>query len=328
MNKISKSDVQAAVSAILKKEQSEPVSSHSSLDSQLWDLRRDFRKRLEPILTKGGFDAAQLNKALTQHHDDATRLLEKQKAQTDKDFAAKLHQSREGNETRRRAYELIGGKPLTITPIMVNTPFSTFAYPSGILDDSHIEAWNSWVKFLHGDNVDTASKTVWVSFFFAWKNDSDYYAIINAKTDLISQGRCTARAVPGTLFGGAVSLTLSASLTVHMGTTTINYYGSQSSGVAQAYASTWGDIFGGDSETKVVNVNTTSSVSCPNIVVRDGDLVIFQVTLSANYWIDNGSVLLDFTNDYHVNCPVLVVELLTAPTFTGDLSAVNPVIHP
>ncbi len=280
------------------------------------------------MFAEGAFDLNKVNEALTHHHDDVTRILEEQKAQADTDFAARIRQSRESIENSRRVYKYVGGKPLIITPIAVDTAATIWVSPLEVSMEPHREAFNNWAKFLYGDNVDTAFKTVSISFYFAWKNDSNYYAVINAKTDLISQGNCTARAVPGTIFGGAVSLSLNASLTVHIGATTINYYGSQTASVASLYASTWGDIVGGDSQTKTQYVDRTSSLSCPNILVKDGEWVLFQVSLTSTYWIDGGSVLLNFEGDYHVNCPVLTVELLTSPTATGNLSAINPTIHP
>lgn len=71
---------------------------------------------------------------------------------------------------------------------------------------------------------------------------------------------------------------------------------------------------GGDLESKLID--QTHTVSCANIEVQGDQIVVFEVALLADYWIDDGSITVDFDGfnaDHEVMCPALIVELLTQP---------------
>jgi hypothetical protein len=326
MAKISESDLQAALTAILEREKAEPPSAQMARDSQILALRRKLREQLFPVISQAGFDQNKINPIILQHQKDVKTLLESTEAEVEKELVSQIKNYQEGLSNKRSAYELSGRKPLTVTPIVVDTAFGVFAFPSGILVDSHMESWNNWAKLFHASNLDSGGELKTLRFFFSWKNESDYLVIINAVTELAAQGRCTINAVPGTFFGGRVFLRIESLLRVFlMGGPTLTSNSLQHGVILTGtIASTWGSIFGGDPEMKIRDVNTVNNLSCPSILVQPGQLVIFDVVMEVLYSIDNGSVLIDFDRDHLVTCPALIVELLTAPTVTGNLGVVEP----
>ncbi|HXV25947.1 MAG TPA: hypothetical protein VED46_17040 [Alphaproteobacteria bacterium] len=150
-----------------------------------------------------------------------------------------------------------------------------------------------------------------LKFFFSWENSTDFFAVINANAALIVRGICQANAVGGVFFGGWVNLGLTANLKVHLGGTVLQ--GPYAS-ITTLTADTWGSAFFGDGDLKTANIYTTPLMSRKNILVQDHQLVIFEVSLDATYWIDSGSVTIEFSSqDRNVTCPALEIELLTAP---------------
>src|SRR5713226_7782989 len=74
-----------------------------------------------------------------------------------------------------------------------------------------------------------------------------------------------------------------------------------------------------------INIDGTyHHLSYSDVEVPSGQTVIFEVALKAGYYIDNGSVVLDFSyQDYSVKCPGVNIELLTAPTMVTGLHPVS-----
>jgi hypothetical protein len=325
MVRIPESELQAALSVILEREKTELQSAQMSRDAQILSLRRHLREQLQAVFSQAGIDANKINEILLRHQQEVKTILEKSKAEVEKESAAQVKNYQEEISKRRSAYELSGRKPLTITPIVIETPFSIYAAPSGMLVDSHVESWNNWAKLLYGNNNDGGYEYPSLKFFFAWKNESDYVVIFNAVSELAANGHVVINAVPGTVFGGWVNLHMRCTLKVFVGNTSYVSNASQLGIILQYLtASTWGSIFGGESELKARDINSVHPLSCPSIVANPDQLVIFEITMLAMHWINKGSVLLDFDRDHRVTCPALIVELLTSPTVTGNLGTVQP----
>ena len=192
------SDLKAAVSAILKREQSERSELQTSPDPQFAALSRKLGEKLQPIYSAAGFDIKKIRELQSEHRNAFDQLLEKRKPKIDKSFTLRL---RERTSNKKRALELAGGKPLTITQIVLDKPTSIYATPSGTLVDDHIESWNSWakVRFIKDDWGGYAR----LKFFFGWRNpSSEFSAVINAKGEIVAHGRFTVAAYPGIPFGG------------------------------------------------------------------------------------------------------------------------------
>jgi hypothetical protein len=149
--------------------------------------------------------------------------------------------------------------------------------------------------------------------------------VINCSTDLIANGLLIDSAEPGWLFPGSAWIETWARLTVYLGSTTINYQGSQQKQMGQVFTEAGYSEFGAPGSINSTDIVGTFGLSCSNIAVDPGRIVVFEVACSADWWIDfGGSITVDFNSNVaarQLMCPSLQVELLTAPQ--GGL---NPVV--
>ena len=321
---ISKAQLQAAISEIIRKEQARAPSAQPA-DAEISNLRRTLvEQRLQPEFAKAGFDLDKLKEVVKQHQTDVDKIIAKERKRADKNFSV-TDNFASGIENKRKALQQIAGLPLIVTPVVVDKPFSIYAVPSSILEDSNLEA-GGWAKVLHGNNKDVGFKSVRLSFFFAWQNPSDYFAVINAYTDVLFRGRCTVHATPGFFTASDVSLNAFFALWVYFGES-VNTGGSVSLKSLNAWASA--GIIGGDAVTKTSFFNDWHSIGRGHILVQDKQLVVFEIRVWFNYEIDSGSVLINFEDaDFNIACPFLVVELLTPPAVTAGAYPHSPVIGP
>jgi hypothetical protein len=85
-----------------------------------------------------------------------------------------------------------------------------------------------------------------------------------------------------------------------------------------------GGIFGlGDvlSET----ISDTAHLSCKNVEVQCGQLIVFDVALVAEYSVHDGNIGMDFSSSNHqIVCPGLNVELLTPPVGVASAPISRP----
>jgi len=294
---------------------------------QLGDLRRDLRRRLQPLFADAGFNTNKINKLLASHEKKVRQLLKKQKAKADKSFSRLKGQHREIINNRRKALEHINGLPLIITPIIIETPFNIVVEPAGALVNDNIAPHNSWATFFRFDNRDTPNpptqdepappqQFVRIRFFFSWQNESDYAAVINATADLMLRGVCKVEEFGGWFSSGLTSLSMRAELTAYKSGTALGLGGQQIT-----YVQAEGGGLFGDFNSRQSFVNTTSHLSGGPFIVNDHELVIFSVDVVAGWSIDEGQIFVDFSKgpDYGVTCPALVVGLLSPPTITTNL---------
>lgn len=72
--------------------------------------------------------------------------------------------------------------------ISLESPFLIWATPqANIMTDSRIEPWNSWAKI---NFTSSSTGTNRLSFYFLWRNPTEYYAVINASSFLVLNGYC------------------------------------------------------------------------------------------------------------------------------------------
>jgi hypothetical protein len=315
-NKVDESRIKAAIAAI--KDRKGPGVIPASQTSQIANLRRKLGKRLQAVFAAAGLDVDKINKILAEHQGDLRSVFEKNKAKSAKNLAAVSKNLQRGLKNQRKALEHLASKPFITTPIPLLAAYSIFATPVGMLTDSHIEAMNNWARFSLHEDGDTGYTDAYVRFYFFWQNQSNYLAVINADSDLAALGVTQANASPGFIVGGNCAITLYATLKVFVGSLEIAYQGTQTVEIDSLTASGGSEIIlqGGDVETHNID-GTLHHLSCSNIEVDSGQTVVFEVALDAQYYIDNGSITLDFDySDYSVLCPGLTVELLTAPPAT------------
>jgi len=84
--KPSKSQVQAAISAIIEREQREGVASpilHINESNRAW-IRRNLRKHLDLVFSEMGLNKDKLEQVVTRHQDEVRHYLKKQETKTAK----------------------------------------------------------------------------------------------------------------------------------------------------------------------------------------------------------------------------------------------------
>ena len=315
------SDLKAAVSAILKRERSERSELPTSPDPKFAALSRKLGEKLQPIYTATGLDIKKIRELQKEHRAAFEQLLERSKPKIDKSFALHL---RERTNNKKRALELAGGKPLTITQIVLDKPITINVAPAGMLVEDHIESWNNFAKVLH--RVEDVSDLASIKFIFGWRNpSSEFAAVINAKGEIVAHGFWEIAAFTGIIFGGEASLTIDSTLTVI----------TQTKGggfdfdvlLSERSVKAYGQLYGSDNHFKEGAINAINNLQCNNIIVAPEELVIFEVQMRIWYeMVKDANVNVDFSSgDFQVTSAALIVELLTAPTVTGDLGSVSPI---
>jgi len=245
----SKSEIKAAVSAIVEREQRKGIASpilHVNEGNRIW-IRSNLRKNLEPVFSKIGLEKDEIQAIVARHQDEVRQYLKAQEPKTARLLSGltKSYQKALGN--RQAAIRHLAGAPFISAPRILDKPVSIFVYPSGMLVEDHIESGNSWAKLIwtdsqSGDWVHTTTR-----FFFAWTNPSDYIVVINVSSDLDVRGQCTASAFPGLIFGGQTAIFVTTQLKVHLAGIALGGHDQEQS-ITSFVADTWGSIFGGDDE--------------------------------------------------------------------------------
>jgi hypothetical protein len=308
--------LQAAIDRIRAQEQPDIAQIGLAQQAQRAKLRRALGRGLAPLL-KGALDGKKIGAALARHQARQRTLVEQGSPALARRQAAIARHRKAALLNTRRALDLLQLQPAASTVIPLTTPFMIYANPAGMLTDSHTEPYNSFAKFAYTSDRDTGYGTAAVKFYFAWQNPSQYLAVINCRTNLLLAGIIEATAEQGWLFPGSSWIELTANLTVHVGTTVINYYGTQHTQMGQVGANGgWAEV-GGSGDINAENIYGAYPLSAPQIFVEGREVVVFEVACSADWWIDSGgSIVLDFDDEagrYHVAVPVVQVELLTAP---------------
>jgi hypothetical protein len=313
--KIDRAELKTLIAKIQDRKQPDLELLEMTRASKQAKLRRKLGKQLRSEFDGAAFDAKKIDKVLARNQAELGAVLKKADAAAAKRIAPIVKQQRQGIANTRKALELIRYQPHLTTTIPISTPFLIYATPVGMLNDTHTEPFNNFAKFFYASN--TAYDRVVVKFFFAWQNNSDFLAVINCSTDLIANGLIIDTAEPGWLFPGSAWIETWARLTVYMGSTTINYQGSQAKQIGQVYTEAGYSEFGAPGSINSKDIVGTFGLSCSNIAVDPGRIVVFEVACSADWWIDfGGSITVDFNSNVagrQLVCPSLQVELLTAP---------------
>jgi hypothetical protein len=314
---INKAELKSLIAKIQDRKQPEIELLQMARHSQQAKLRRKLGKQLRSEFDGAAFDIKKIDKVLAGNQAELRAVLKKADAAKAKRFAPIVRQQREGIANTRKALEHIGHLPHLTTTIPISTPFLIYATPVGMLNEAHTQPFNNFARFFYTSDRNTGYDSVVVKFFFSWQNNSDFLAVINCKTDLIANGLLIDTAEPGWFFPGSAWIETWARLTVYMGSTTINYQGSQQKQMGQVYVEAGYSEFGAPGAINSTDIVGTFGLSCNNIAVDPGRIVVFEVACSADWWIDmGGSITLDFNSNVagrQLLCPSLQVELLTAP---------------
>jgi hypothetical protein len=319
----SKSHIESLIADIQQREQLDVAAIELSRRAELSALRRDLDKRVEPVLVDAGINTKTIRDLLVDHQKKVREHWSHQNAAAEKYFAALDEQHRAGRDNRRNALEHISGLPQIVTPIVIPTPFSIYAAPSGMLVDSNAIDHGSWGRIHLTDSHNTASKAASLRFYFSWRNESAYAAVITASADLTVRGICQAQAESNLFTGGNASLTVYARLITYMGGG--SFWGPPAD-ITSVKADSRGALFFGSPDFDQKYVYTVPTVAKSEMIIEADQLVIFEVALWAQYSIDAGSILLDFSGpERFVMCSGLVIGLLSSPTLTA-VSPTSPTI--
>jgi hypothetical protein len=313
--KPSKSQVQAAISAIIEREQHEGIAApilQINESNRAW-IRRNLRNHLDPVFSEMGLNKDKLEQVITRHQDEVRHYLKKQESKTAKRLSTLTKSYEKTWANRQAAIKQLTQGFFVSAPLILDRPNSIFVYPSAMLVEDHVESGNSWAKLIWEDSQDVQYKETSVKFFFAWTNPFNYLVVINVSADLVVRGQCTLTAFPGLLFGGWTSLFLTTQLKVHLSGVAIGGH-DQEQGITSFGADTWGSLFGGDKASASEDVFATASLSLKQVLVGVQQLVIIEISMIAAYHIDNGTVSLIFARDHpFVACPAVMVDILAPP---------------
>jgi hypothetical protein len=315
--KLDKTELKALVAKIQVRKQPDLDLLQMTRQSKQAKLRRKLGKQLRTEFAAASFDVRKIDNVLAGHKAELGAALKKADAAAAKRMVPIVKQQHQGIANTRKALEHIRYQSHLTTTIPISTPFLIYATPVGMLSDTHTEPFNNFAKFFYTSDRNTAYDSVVVKFFFAWQNNSDFLAVINCSTSLIANGLLIDTAEPGWLFPGSAWIEAWARLTVYMGSTTINYQGTQQKQIGQVYTEAGYHEFGAPGSINSVDITGAFDLSCSNIAVDPGRIVVFEVACSADWWIDfGGSITVDFNSNpagRQLVCPSLQVGLLTAP---------------
>jgi hypothetical protein len=315
--KLDKKQLKAIVDQIKDRKRPELELIRMARRSKQAKLRRKLGKQLRSEFEGATFDARKIDKVLARNQAELSAALKKDAAASAKKMGPIIKRRQQGIANTRKALEQIKYQPLLTTPIPVTTPFLIYATPVGMLTDTHTEPFNNWAKFFYTSDEDTADSQVVVNFYFAWQNNSDFLAVINASTNLIANGLIEDTADPGWFFPGSAWISLWAQLTVFLGSTTINYQGTQLKQMGQVLTEAGYSEIASPGTINSQDIAGTFALSCADIQVQPGQIVVFEVACLAEWCIDEGgSITVEFNFDpagQQLMCPALQVDLLTAP---------------
>lgn len=314
MLEISNSELKAAVSAIMQRDQSKPPPGEMPQLAELSELRRAHHERIQSELAKAGLDFGRLEKLYAEHKEEAGKLFEKRALPDDSKPVEPPEIDREWTKNKKRVYELIAGRPLVPFPIVLDAPVAIYSVPSASLVDSHIGSWNSWARWKHNDSRSGSGFSFpdWeyanIRFLFAWQNNTSNVAIIKrARADLTVRGQLQAIAHPPLLIDVNTDVNLFAYHRVFVGSTSIT---SDRHYITGTVAHTDGWLKGGTGDFETVDFNRVKPVIFEDIFVPTNQFAVFDVGLEAEYKIQNGTVHYVFTGlDRYIACPSLVLEL-------------------
>ena len=314
--------------------------------SQRLKNRQAVGQVLEPFLTKAGLDVEKLNKILAENQSELRRNFQKQKVEASKHLPSERDAFRHAIDLGRKASEYLANRPPAVgfdlsSLISLTTPFLIWEWPHATPDqlrDYKIEPLNSYAKILidipaYSFDDDSGSATREFSFYFFWENQSEFLAVAKAFSVLSLNGACEVAANSGIFSGDHMQLSIDAwlypvtywlPLPPGGDITDLRLRGDplQHQKVLDLSA-TGGHIFGGaDFESKMFSANSygLSYGSYGGFQIPAWATVLFEVNLTIGYSYQGNSlpdeIVADFADnnlDYYVGCPIVVLQLLTAP---------------
>ena len=295
-----------------------PVSSEHA---KLLRDRRAEERRLASFLQKTNVNLKQIESLRKQDAAKLRGILEREQA-------AAIRSSRKAKaalqstiDTRVKAIQQLVSSPPPFFPFpffVLNEPVLIWATPhSNTLRDSHTEPWNNWAKFNVVDNASNSDVSERLSFYFLWRNPSDYYAAINAMTYLSVNGHCQAYATGSywSIFDGhKASIGVLADFTLWDWWIQPSVAGQVVNATVVPSLQASAGLF---DDTQDQPVSSGYDLSASTFLIPPQSVVLFEVGLSVSGHVDDGQVWANFADgDWIVSCPFVAFSLLTQPVMS------------
>lgn len=175
------------------------LEQEARLYDELHDLRREVAIRLEPLIING-VDTTKARAILAEYDKKRKQLVARVMSGRGEQTSQEKTNSLQAR--RYKALDVLATTGLPFTPTSFTLkPFLIWAQnPTNMLLDSHIAPiGHSWAKVHFSREANDASYLI---FYYLWTNESDYYAVVNLKCDMIFNGVCSATADTEFLGGG------------------------------------------------------------------------------------------------------------------------------
>jgi hypothetical protein len=312
MPRITKSELKQALIAAEKARPQEQLFPGFANGPKVINAKRSAAELLASSFSEAGIDLRKIDKARRQHRAELDKAAEKHRADIVRRSRALKEARRAKADAKRYALEQLASIPLPHAPpfyVILPKPFLIWSTPHSIISDSNIAPWDSWAKTKFVRDEWGNEK---ISFYFLWENPSDYHAVIDLFGSLTCNGYCRAEAEAGIFVSGMANLTISAGLTLwqwwKQPATPVNGLGQNI-----LYLSASGGAFSDDVKSK--NVLAYPDLDYFSFIVPPHELVVVEVYLYVYYEIYNDAyVHVDFeTQNLDIDCPFLMISLLTAP---------------
>lgn len=306
---------------------------------------REISELLRRFAIKAGLDLESLEKMLAHRQAEVRRAF-----QADKAEAATVAATRQAAFNRvmsegERAIEHLLNHPQEAAFGLANLvsltkPFLIWEWPLDIsLVDSHIEPLKSSARIkvdipVYSFDNDMGQDQREFSFYFLWQNPSDFIAVVNCFSVLSLNGACELYANSGITSGDTTSLSIDAYLYPiaywmplppggNIRQLRIMGDPQQHQSVLADLTATGGAIFGDAGSASKLFPGTSVGVSFGTfggLTIPARATALFEVNLTISYsWNGNtlpDEIIADFADEtlhYGVECPIVVLQFLTAP---------------
>jgi len=167
-------------------------------------IKRAREKAVAAALRKAGLDLAPL-KALKPLRQDLRREWQRHTARVARQSADAARMFRRSIDKRRAMLEGMAS-PVPIFPgprphyVLLDTPFLMTRTFGMLMDDSHVEPWNSWAKVRAYPLANQSSGAMGLSFYHVWQNTIGTPVTVDAHSYLVLNGGAAAYINGGGIF--------------------------------------------------------------------------------------------------------------------------------
>ena len=291
-------------------------------------IKRAREKALAAALTKAGLDLAPL-KALKPTPQDLLQQWKRHKAGVAKQSADAARMFRRSIDSRRAMLEGMPKSPLPPFPgprphyILLDTPFLMTRTFGMVMDDSHIEPWNSWAKVRAYPTA--AQGSAGLSFYHVWENTTGTPVSVDAHSYFVLNGGAAVDVRGGVFPDDSLysNLTIDVSLYPwewwNQPPTSPLAQPDQSQNVMTLHqgGSGWDEAIA----SQIQYVFRGYDLSYHSWAVPPNALTVFETSMSLTYSSQGGTFLVDFSGESQYSVMSAAVLLFVSPS--ADVVVVN-----